>query len=120
MLSEMIKIKKIGKMKLYQQIIAPLTVLISLTTACGVLLHDTNSDKALMSAITAKHDFKAGSDSHTHAERVSLSETIRESNANPRTTPRDNERKHSSNKQAARPFDGHDTLHSLVLKGVRL
>ena len=105
-------------MNLYQKLIAPFTVLISLLTAGGVLLHDTNTDKAFLSAWTVTHPnfasddtgkIRPGSMPHTHAERVSLSDTIREGNANPRTTPRSNDRKHLWHKRVAKEnheFDG--------------
>lgn len=100
-------------------LLAPLTMLVSLSTACGVLLHDTNLDKAFMSVWTSASPMNAseeagkvkpGSTPHTHAHSVSLSDMIHDSQAHPRNAPRSTDRKHLHQKRVARgnhTFDGH-------------
>lgn len=115
-------------MNLLQQIIAQLTMLVSLTTACGVLMHDTNLDKAFVSAFSVV-DFhgattddggktKIGSSPHTHPEHISLSSVMREGAARPRTNPRDDGRKHLLVKR--RTHGGNHELdgHRLCIAGI--
>jgi len=106
-------------MKYIYKLFAPLTMLLSLSTACGVLLHDTNIDKAFMSAwatpdISNNTDeagkTKLGSTPHTHAHGISLGDTIRDGQAHPCTAPRTGDRKHIHQKRVARgnhTFDGY-------------
>lgn len=108
-------------MNTLQQIITQFTMLVSLMTACGVLMHDTNIDKAFVSAFNAVdlHDVthddggktKVGSSPHTHPEHISLSSVVREGEAHPRTNPRPDERKYTVTKRRTHggnnEFDGH-------------
>ena len=96
-------------------LLAPLTMLLSLSTACGVLLHDTNLDKAFVSAWTSS-EVKQGSTPHTHVHGVTLGDTLREGQKHPRTKPRTTDRKHIHQKRVAR---GHHTFdgHRLMLHG---
>lgn len=94
------------------------SVALALTTATSMFIHETNVDKAL---ITAAHDqvglrtpvAKAGgNDPHTHAERGSLHQAIRDLNASqPRIQPRNqNDKKYVQAKPTARghhPFDNY-------------
>jgi len=68
-------------------LINPLPLLLSLTTSFGVLVHDTNIDRAASIAIsmpiafaivgTADSTFKF-SDQHTHTERTSYTNAIKQ------------------------------------------
>ena len=113
-------------MKNIYKLFAPITMLLSLSTVCGVLLHDTNIDKAFMSAwsvadsSTSTEDaskVKLGSTPHTHAHGISLADTIQDGQAHPCTAPRSGDRKHIHQKRVARGghgFDGYRLLlHSL-------
>lgn len=102
-----------------QQFFTIITMLISLQTALGVLLHDTNVDKALLSSWTKSlsgvHvDASDGgkmpeNNPHTHPEHAQLTRMLRDNAANPRTTPRNSDRKHLHQKRVSRntEFDGH-------------
>ena len=93
------------------------SVALALTTATSMFIHETNVDKAL---ITAAHDqvglrtpvTKPGSNPHTHSDRGSLYQAIRDLNASqPRIQPRNqNEKKYVQAKPTARghhPFDNY-------------
>lgn len=107
-------------------LLTPLTMLVSLSTACGVLLHDTNIDKAFMSVWVTTNSSntveetgktKPGSTPHTHVHGISLADTLREGQAHPRTTPRIADRKHIHQKRVARgnhTFDG----YRLIVEGL--
>ena len=91
--------------------IHPLIVLASLSTASGVLIHDTRIDKmavtALASPVTAP-SYDTGNaklinfaiDAHTHTERHSLAQVVSDfKTPNPRLQPRTSEdRKHLTQK----------------------
>lgn len=89
------------------------TIALSLCTASGVLLHDTNVDKAMVKAVSQQVDAASpGNMPHTHSERGSLHQAIRDLNASqPRTQPRGQEdRKYVQAKPSARghhPFDNY-------------
>ena len=87
---------------------------LSLSTASGVLIHDTNVDKAVTKAVSQHADTSVtvGNMPHTHSERGSLHQAIRDLNASqPRTQPRSQEdRKYVQAKPSARghhPFDNY-------------
>ena len=90
-----------------------LALALSLSTAGGLLLHDTNVDKAMVKAVSQHADVTApGAMPHTHSERSSLHQAIRDLNASqPRTQPRGQEdRKYVQAKPSARghhPFDNY-------------
>ena len=98
-------------MNILQQIITQFTIFVSLSTACGVLMHDTHVDKAVVSVFSAV-DFQGstgddgmkttriGSSAHTHPEHTSLSSIIHDGSANPRSTPRNDDRKYMKVKRA--------------------
>ena len=115
--------QEMSTMNYMYKLLAPLTMLVSLSTACGVLLHDTNIDKAFMSAWAATNTaeetgrMKPGSNPHTHVHGVSLADTLREGQSKPRTTPRNTDRKHIHQKRVARgnhTFDG----YRLILENI--
>lgn len=82
----------------FTAILSPLSILLSLSTASGVLIHDTKIDKATAAAIAplavvanyeAADKFKMSGDPHTHSERSSLSQAVRDlKQQNPRLLPR--------------------------------
>ena len=95
-----------------------LSLTFCLGTASSVLIHDTNVDKAMVTAVTnhAQHMTnpiaKPGNDPHTHSERTSLHQAIRDLNASqPRVQPRNQDEKHyAQSKPSARghhPFDNY-------------
>lgn len=90
-----------------------LALTLSLCTAGGLLLHDTNVDKATVKAVSQQAEAAApGAMPHTHSERSSLHQAIRDLNASqPRTQPRGQEdRKYVQAKPTARghhPFDNY-------------
>lgn len=81
----------------------PLPVLISLSTMFGIVVHDTKIDQLTVAIVTvpavvASYDIASKvinpADGHTHSERMSLSQMVRDiNNDNPRTTPRNQEKK---------------------------
>lgn len=101
-----------------QTIINLIALSFSLGTASSVLVHDTNIDKAMVTALTAEiattsaAPTKLGNDPHTHSERMSLYQAIRSLNSSqPRTQPRgQDDRKYVQAKPTARghhPFDNY-------------
>lgn len=89
-------------------------IALSLCTASGVLLHDTNVDKAMVKAVSQQAEavMSPGNMPHTNSERNSLHQAIRDLNASqPRTKPRGQEdRKYVQAKPSARghhPFDNY-------------
>lgn len=105
-------------------LLTPLSVFLSLSTATGVLVHDTRVDKAAMTALSAPSVMASGQadsklvnmsgDAHTHTERHSLSQAVRDLKAdNPRVHPRANaDKKYLSQKNLGlghNPFDGYAT-----------
>lgn len=106
-------------------LLTPLSVFLSLSTATGVIVHDTKVDKAAMAALatpspavaSGQADSKIANisgDAHTHTERHSLSQAVRDLKAdNPRVHPRANaDKKYLSQKNLGlghNPFDGYAT-----------
>ena len=82
----------------FTTILNSLSIMLSLSTASGVLIHDTKIDKATAAAIaplavTANYEttdkLKISGDPHTHSERGSLSQAVRDlKQQNPRLLPR--------------------------------
>lgn len=115
-------------MNIVQQMTASLMTLVSFATLCGVLMHDTNVDKAFVTALhkvdvqqAAAEDggakVKPGSTPHTHPEHASLSSIMRESNARPRTMPRNTDRKYANAKRTRgnHEFDGNRLMLDPVM-----
>ncbi|OYW85195.1 hypothetical protein B7Z17_02750 [Candidatus Saccharibacteria bacterium 32-49-10] len=107
-------------MFLLPYIINPLLAVVSLFTATGVVLHDTQLDKATVTAFNSSAvvtndaglaTFQKG-DPHTHTDRASLAESLRSlKSANPRMQPRrDDER---SNLNGERYFKRASGMNSL-------
>lgn len=110
-----------------QHLIASLTMVVSLTTACGILMHDTNMDKAVLSAVQQVKDYTAAdagesvkptSHPHTHSEGPSLSNTLKEGRAHPRRTPRYTDRKQARNRDAQRFGDDGINGRRLMLEAL--
>jgi hypothetical protein len=89
---------------MFQQIINPLALTVSVITAVGVLFHDTQMDRAAAVALALPSAVMvyAGADNaikytdgHTHAERTSAPSHIAGLRATlPRVQPRDDDRRH--------------------------
>jgi hypothetical protein len=108
---------------MFSLIINPLAIIVSLTTACGVFVHDMKIDKFTMAAlalpaVVASYD--AGSklaqlspDLHTHSERLSLSQAVNDLRAQqPRVQPRTNDdKKHLLQRHAVRGAHTFDTYN---------
>lgn len=102
----------------------PLIALASLSTASGVVLHDTRLDKMAITAITApaaSASYEAGNvktvnlsaDAHTHTERNSLSQVVNDlKSPNPRQQPRGSEdKKYLLQKQAPKGVHAFDSYY---------
>lgn len=102
----------------------PLIVLASLSTASGVVLHDTRLDKMAITAITApasSPSYEAGNvkivnfstDLHTHTERHSLSQVVNDlKTPNPRLQPRGTEdKKHLMQKHVPKGKQAFDSYY---------
>lgn len=96
-------------------------VAISLVTASGIFLHDTRIDRAATTAITVPTEViaeatstdKLNWDAHTHVERLTFSQTVRDlqSSSNPRVQPRTDDKKHLLQNRVMRghhPFDNYN------------
>lgn len=103
-------------------LLTPLSILLSLSTAAGVFVHDTRIDKATLTVISSAStntSYQANTklvnyatDSHTHVERHTLSQSLHELRGdNPRVQPRtNNEKKYVSQKNFGfghNPFDSY-------------
>jgi hypothetical protein len=105
----------------HTRIIQQLAIGFALTTTFGVLVHDTKIDQATSVALTlpvalvgfelSSQIPKLSSEGHTHVERVSLSNAIRDLHAGtPRVQPRDEHKKYHLQKHVVRgvhAFDGY-------------
>lgn len=102
--------------------LTPLSVFLSLTTATGVMVHDTRIDRATMTALAVPSAIASAqgnsklvnpaTDSHTHVERHSLSSSELKGDS-PRINPRTNaDKKHLSQKRIG---FGQDPLESHYL-----
>jgi hypothetical protein len=102
--------------------LTPLSIFLSLTTATGVVVHDTRIDRATMTALSVPSAVASAqgnsklvnyaTDSHTHVERHTLSSSELKSDS-PRINPRSNaDRKHVLQKRMGL---GPDPLDSYLL-----
>jgi hypothetical protein len=101
----------------------PAILLISLSTASGILLHDTRLDSAQamsvsLPAVMANYEVgikfnNFGTDSHIHNEESSTAQVISElKTPSPRLQPRSNEdRKYLLQKYAARGYHSFDNYN---------
>jgi hypothetical protein len=107
---------------MYEFIITPLAILLSLCTSTGVLLHETKMDKvaslALSSMPTANTYVSENSSTklegtpHTHVERTSLESASRELHGkNPHISPRREDKKYRLQKKVTRGFHVFDSYH---------
>lgn len=94
---------------MFSVLLNPLPILLTITTSFGVLLHDTQIDKATKTALAlpatiaafgaADVAFKAN-DPHTHTERFSVSGELQTlKSAQPRVQARDDNKKYISVKK---------------------
>lgn len=95
-------------------ILSPLAVLVSLTTATGVFVHDSNIDKVTTHVVSSlpsgvqvlqngAAENRLGNMLHDHVERASFSQAVRDINASsPRIQPRNEDKKYVSQKNAMR------------------
>ena len=100
-------------MNISQQIITPLTVLLSFLTAGGVLLHDTHMDKAFVSVANKPQagdmtsdstaTVRSGSNLHPHAEHMSV---VKNKTDDGKALPRNRDRKNLVKKRAVRGYHG--------------
>jgi hypothetical protein len=85
-------------------LVTPLSIFLSLSTATGVLVHDTRIDKATLSVLSGASAGKNSeastklvnhaTDSHTHVERHTLSSALHQLRSdNPKVSPRSDEEK---------------------------
>lgn len=99
-----------------------LILLISLSTATGVFLHDTRIDKATAVGMTIPavlaydadtKQVNLGNDLHTHHERSVIEQSIRDLRSdNPRMQPRANEdKKHLMQKHVTRGHHAFDNYN---------
>lgn len=104
-------------MNIAKTIIHLLTATFCLSICGSILVHDTNTDKAVLARIANKIDAsdsgttKPGNTPHTHSERASLYQAIRDIHSSqPRTQPRNQDQKYVRAKPSARghhPFDNY-------------
>lgn len=92
-------------------ILSPLAILVSLTTATGVFVHDTNIDKAASRILSLPSTLETidsgmasarlGNDPHNHVEQVSFSQFVRDiQTSGPRIQPRQEDKKYVAQKNA--------------------
>lgn len=108
---------------MFAALIHPITIFVSLSTATGVLMHDTRLDKVATSAIapfsaTANYEGNTkvvnfASDLHTHSERTSLTQAVHDlKTQSPRIQPRSSEdKKHMLQKHVARGHHAFDSYN---------
>lgn len=93
----------------------PLVVVLSLGTASGILLHDTNVDKATIAAISApmlaldgaSRSGFLGGDAHTHIHRISFDSVVRSQAARPRVQPKNgDDKKYLISKKTSKKTEG--------------
>jgi hypothetical protein len=109
-------------MHLLSFFVTPLSIFLSLSTATGIFLHDTRVDKATLSVLSTPSSgtsYQANTklvnyatDSHTHVERHSFSQSLHELRGDtPRIPPRaGHEKKYVTQKNLGlghNPFDSY-------------
>jgi hypothetical protein len=111
---------------MFTPLLNPILAIMSLSTAAGVLIHDTRIDKAasaafalpaaVMSVDATSKLAGLASDLHTHVERGSIAQAVNDLRTqNPRIQPRSNDdRKHMMQKHVARGHHAFDN-YSLPL-----
>lgn len=102
-----------------QLILSPCVALLSMCTATGVFMHDTQLDKAtttaLKNAAVVAYDTSALPQSgahHTHSERSPLAQALHDlRSSTPRMQPRDDHRKHVLAKRVVRGVHAFDSYY---------
>lgn len=93
----------------FANILSPLAILVSLTTATGIFVHDTNIDKAASKILSLPSTLESidsgmaaarlGNDPHNHVEQVSYSQFVRDiQTSGPRIQPRQEDKKYVAQK----------------------
>jgi hypothetical protein len=107
---------------MFLNIVNPVAILVTLSTAASVFLHDMRIDKMAMTALalpttltneTSNKLISFGGDLHTHTERTSITGSVQDlKTQTPTTQPRLSEdKKHLLQKQVMRghhPFDSYN------------
>lgn len=108
---------------MFQIVISPLAVMLSLSTSAGVVLHETKVDKvaslAMVAPVVATHKIATDGAAlldgmpHTHSENTPLSSASRELRTkSPSVTPRrDKDEKYRLEKKVARGYHLFDSYH---------
>jgi hypothetical protein len=106
---------------MFTNFINSLAILVSLSTASGILVHDTHIDKAAMTVLSLPsmldHYDTAGklsglADAHTHVERSSFARTANAFASNtPSIQPRSDDKKHMMQKHVARGHHAFDSYN---------
>ena len=119
--------KPYNNKNMFAALINPLTVIMSLSTATGVLVHDMHIDAAASTALALPSvvvSHEAGNkyvsldgSAHTHVERTSLSQAVIDlKTQNPRIQPRTTEdKKHLLQKRVARGHHAFDNYNLPVV-----
>lgn len=108
-------------MNLCKQLFTTLSLCVSLTTTYGVVLHDTNLDKAFLSGVgmvQSTHNTTSGTAKpllpeamlHTHPEHAQLTDALKAGTTQPRNTPRHMDRRYLHQKRVAKgqhTYDGY-------------
>lgn len=92
---------------MFSNIINTTALFVSLLTASSVFLHDTRIDKATIAAVSVPdvaamyqeqgNKLLHAADAHTHVERVSFSQTVKDfSSGSPRVQPRNEDKKYAT------------------------
>jgi hypothetical protein len=108
---------------MFEVILSPLAILLSLCTSTGILLHETKIDKVanltVFSSATATQPVVEGSiprletTPHTHVERTSLDNASTDLRGNnPNMAPRRDDKKYRLQKKVTRGFHGFDSYHA--------
>lgn len=88
-------------------IVNPSLIVFIIATAFGVIMHDTQVDKASVAITTPSHftNYAASevskSTEHVHVERVSITNQGSSTRNTPKTQPRDDDRKYIQSKKVA-------------------
>lgn len=108
---------------MFSNLLNPLAILVSISTATGVFMHDMSLDKLTSTALALPsvmanyeangHVVHFGGDLHPHVERLSLSQAVNDlKGQNPRIQPRlSDDKKHLLQKRVMRghhPFDNYN------------
>lgn len=118
----MLVIETFKNKHMFNSILNPIAILISLTTASGILVHDTKIDKVASVALSAPaviatYDAPSklasfGGEAHTHVERASFSQTVNTLNAHtPSLQPRTDDKKHLMQKHVTRGHHAFDNYN---------